>query len=74
MFTIDLSTDEKKTVFGLGVMFLLGLALFILSLIGVCLCRLGACCKRFCKGYKQASTDPDRVTPAEWELQELNYV
>ena len=74
VFTIDLSTDEKKTVFGLGVMFLLGFTLFIFSLIGICLCRLGACCKRFCGGYKQASTDPDRVTPAEWELQELNYV
>ena len=74
VFTIDLSTDEKKTVFGLGVMFLLGLTLFILSLIGICLGRLVACCRKSCKGYKQASTDPDRVTPAEWELQELNYV
>ena len=74
VFTIDLSTDDKKTVFGLGVMFLLGLAILILSLIGLCLCRLSACCARMCNGYKQASTDPDRVTPAEWELQELNYV
>ena len=74
MFTFDLSTDAKKIVFGLSVMFLLGLAILILFLIGLCLWRLNACCKRICRGYKQASTDPDRVTPAEWELQELNYV
>ena len=73
IFTIDLSTDKNKTVFGLSVMFLLGMAVIIIYLTGVCFRRLGLCCKKACGSYKLAATDSDRVTPAEWELQELNY-
>ena len=73
IFTIDLSTDKQKTVFGLSVMFLLGMVVIIIHLIGVCLRRFCLCCKKTCRGYKLAATDSDRVTPAKWELQELNY-
>ena len=72
-FMIDLSTDRQKTVFGLGILFLLGTAVLFVFLIGVCLRRVCSCCKKTCRGYKLAATDSDRVTPAEWELQELNY-
>ena len=49
IFTIDLSTDKQKTVFGLSVMFLLGMAIIIIYLIGVCFRRLGLCCKKACE-------------------------
>ena len=71
-FMIDLSTDRQKTVFGLGILFLLGTAVLFVFLIGVCLRRVCSCCKKTCRGYKLAATDSDRVTPTEWELQELN--
>ena len=73
IFKIDLSTDKNKTLFALGVMFLLGMIIIVIYLIGICFRRLGLCCKKICGGYKLAATDSDRVTPAEWELQELNY-
>ena len=72
-FTIDLSTDRQKTVFGLSVLVLLGMTIVILFMFGVCLRRIWGCCKKACGGYKLAVTKSDRVTPAEWELQELNY-
>ena len=74
VFSIDLSTDKNKTMFALGLMFLLGMIITFMYLIGICFRRLGLCCKKMCGGYKLAATDSDRVTPAEWELQELNYV
>ena len=73
VFKIDLTTDKNKTLFALGVMFLLGMIIIVIYLIGICFRRLGLCCKKICRGYKLAATDSDRVTPAEWELQELNY-
>ena len=73
IFKIDLSTDKNKTLFALGVMFLLGMIIIVIYLIGICFRRLGLCCKKIFGGYKLAATDSDRVTPAEWELQELNY-
>ena len=72
-FTIDLSTDKQKTVFGVSMLFLLGMAVLIVYLLGVCLCRICSCCKKTCRGYKLAAMDSDCVTPAEWELQELKY-
>ena len=74
VFRLDLSTDKNKMLFALGVMILLGLLIVITYAIGVCLRRLGLCCRKLCGNYKLAETDSDRVTPAEWELQELNYV
>ena len=74
VFSIDLSTDKNKTMFALGLMFLLGMIITLMYLIGICFRRLGICCRKMCGGYKLAATDSDRVTPAEWELQELNYV
>ena len=70
----DLSTDRQKVLFGLGVVFMLGTMLLFLYIIVSCLRRIGNFCKRNCGGYKLAATESDRVTPMEWELQELNYV
>ena len=72
-FVIDLTTDWQKTVFGHGILFLLGVALLCVYIIGACLCRIGSFCKKACGGYKLAATSSDGVTPVEWELQELNY-
>ena len=71
---LDLSTDRKKVLFGLGFVFLLGTILLFLHIFVSCLRRIWAFCKRNCGGYKLAGTESDHVTLKEWELQELNYV
>ena len=43
IFTIALSTDKQKTVFGLTVLFLLGMVVIIIHLIGLCLRRFCLC-------------------------------
>ena len=72
-FVVDLSTDRQKVLFRLGILFLLCVTVLFIHIFVSCLRRIWTFCNRNCGRYKFAETNPDRVTPAEWELQELNY-
>ena len=73
-FMINLSTDHRIVLFGLGVLFLLGTTVLVIHMFVSCFRRIWTLCQRNCGRYKLAETNSDRVTPAEWELQELNFV